>query len=87
MCDHAIDITGDICPFTFVKTKLLIERLAPGAVACVRLQGAEPLRNVPRSVREAGHEVLSLKPEGGEGPEGIHHLIIRKAGDSSPSSE
>ncbi len=80
MSNHALDITGDICPFTFVKTKLLIERMPAGATACVRLQGAEPLRNVPRSVREAGHEVLSLDPEEGQGATGIHRLTIRKSG-------
>ncbi len=44
---------------TFVKTKLMLERLAPGAIAEVRLRSGEPLDNVPRSVKEDGHEVLS----------------------------
>ncbi len=63
MKEHFLDITGAKCPMTFVKTKLLIERMAPGETARVRLKGAEPLENVPRSVREHGHEVLGLDPE------------------------
>lgn len=76
----ALDITGDVCPFTFVKTKLLVERLPPGATTCVRLQGAAPLRNVPRSLREAGHTVVSLQPEPGQGETGVHRMVIRTAG-------
>jgi TusA-related sulfurtransferase len=63
---------------TFVKTKLLLEKAADGEVVEVRLKGAEPLRNVPRSAREHGHEILGLSPEDeAGGPDGIHRLRIR----------
>jgi len=78
MCDHEIDITSDVCPFTFVKTKLLLERMAVGETALVRLRGAAPLKNVPRSVREHGQVVLSLTPEEGEEVNGVHLLVFRK---------
>lgn len=75
-----IDITGDVCPLTFVKTKLLLEKLPPGAIATVRLKGAQPLDNVPRSVRAHGHEVLSLVPEKGEADVRLPHILtIRRA--------
>ncbi|PIW25853.1 MAG: sulfurtransferase TusA family protein [Rhodospirillales bacterium CG15_BIG_FIL_POST_REV_8_21_14_020_66_15] len=78
---HFLDITNDICPMTFVKTKLFLERLGPGALLEVRLKGPEPLGNVPRSVRDHGHEVLSLDPEDSAHPEPAapHRLVIRKA--------
>lgn len=77
--DFFLDITSEVCPLTFVKTKLLIERMSPGQVAEVRLKGAEPLDNVPRSVREHGHTVLSLEAEAPDsGPESVHRLLIRK---------
>jgi TusA-related sulfurtransferase len=63
MVNHTLDITRDVCPLTFVKTKLLLERMSPGETADIRLKGAEPVENVPRSVLEHGHEVLSLEPE------------------------
>ncbi len=76
--DRYLDITREVCPLTFVKTKLLIERLSPGQTAEIRLKGAEPLENVPRSVREHGHEVLSLEPEdGATGATGVYLLRIR----------
>lgn len=81
MINHYLDITVDTCPLTFVKTKLLIERMAPGDIAEVRLKGAEPLGNVPRSVREHGHEIISLAPADptADSNDDIHVLILRKS--------
>ena len=61
--DYSLDITADVCPLTFVKTKLLIERMSSGQTAEIRLNAGEPLENVPRAVEEHGHTVLSLAPE------------------------
>ncbi len=55
-----IDITRDVCPMTYVRVKLALEQLDDGAELEVLLRGEEPLRNVPRSAREEGHEVLEL---------------------------
>ena len=77
--DHSIDITGLICPMTFVRTKLRLEKIAPGEVLEVRLKGDEPLVNVPRSARQHGHTVLSLAPESPDQPaDGVHRLLIRR---------
>ena len=77
--DFYLDITSEVCPLTFVKTKLMIEKMAAGQVVQVRLKGAEPLENVPRSAREQGHVILTMEPEdAGAEPDGIHILTIRK---------
>lgn len=57
--DHVLDITREICPMTFVRTRLALDRLTPGEILLLKLKGAEPIANVPRSARELGHEVLS----------------------------
>ena len=76
--DYFLDITDDVCPMTFVRTKLMIEKMQPGESLEVRLQGKEPLENVPRSVREIGHEVVSITPEDSQSPEnGIHRLVLK----------
>ncbi len=67
-----LDITRDICPMTYVRVKLAMEKLERGAVLEVRLKGDEPTRNVPRSLKEDGHEVLSLEPLG----DGTFRLLI-----------
>ena len=60
--DHFLDITADICPMTFVRTRLLIERMAAGDTATIVLRGAEPIENVPASVTELGHRVIAMGP-------------------------
>ena len=52
-----LDVTDLTCPMTWVRTKLELERLAPGEVLDVRCPEGEALENVPRSAQEAGHEV------------------------------
>ena len=52
-----LDITDLRCPMTWVRTKLELERLAPGEELVVTCPPGEALENVPRSAREAGHGV------------------------------
>ena len=55
-----LDIRDVTCPLTWVRTKLALERMAPGEELRVLLGSEEALENVPRSAREAGHEVTML---------------------------
>ena len=70
----SLDITGDCCPMTFVKVKLALDKLRSGEELDVALKEGEPLNNVPRTVTEQGHQVLSIRQEGE-----IHHVLIRKS--------
>ena len=54
-----LDLRGVICPYNFVKTKLTLETLKQGQVLSVLLDDGDPIRNVPRSVENEGHTVLS----------------------------
>ena len=80
--NHYLDITELVCPFTFVKTKLLMERMKPGEVAEVLLCGGDPLENVPRSVWEHKYEIISLENES----ENIYKLVMKKPGVTSGSN-
>jgi len=71
-----IDITRDVCPMTFVRTRLALDKMAPGETLLVTLKGQEPLKNVPRSATEQGHEVLSLETD----DSGVTRLLIRRGG-------
>jgi len=75
--DYRLDITTEVCPLTFVKTKLLLERMQPGDTAVVRLMRGEPLENVPRSIAELGHTIVSLDPESAGSD--VHVLKLQKA--------
>lgn len=59
---------------TFVRTRLALDRMAPGETLRVRLKGEEPLRNVPRTAIEQGHEVLAQDIDSF----GIATLLIRR---------
>ena len=72
--DKELDISNEVCPMTFVRTRLALERLAPGQTLLVRLKGDEPLRNVPRTAREQGHEIISSET----GSDGITRLLLRR---------
>jgi len=72
--DLELDITGEVCPMTFVRTRLALERLAPGQTLLVRLKGAEPLRNVPATAESQGHAVLALSI----GKDGVGRLLLRR---------
>ena len=74
--DAHLDIRREVCPMTFVRTKLALEQLPPGGVLEVLLRGDEPMRNVPGNARDEGHEVLSLEPVG----DGSYRLWLRKRG-------
>jgi TusA-related sulfurtransferase len=74
-CDFDIDITGDICPMTYVRCRLALDRLQPGQVLGVTLRGEDPLRNVPLSATRQGHTVLAREQAAG----GATRLLIRRA--------
>ena len=57
MAAHALDVTDVTCPLTWVRTKLVLERLAPGDELTVVVNPGEALENVPRAAAEAGHAV------------------------------
>ena len=74
--DRELDITGDICPMTFVRTRLALDRLAPGETLLVLLRGEEPSRNVPRTAEAQGHAILALETDA----TGLTRLLLRRGG-------
>ena len=75
--DDRVDITDVNCPVTFVKTKVALEELDEGQILQVHLNDGEPVQNVPRSLKEEGHEILKLEDNG----DGTFELYVRKVGD------
>ena len=59
VAQEELDLRGVICPYNFVKTKLKLETMAPGQLLCVLLDDGDPIRNVPQSVRNEGHTVVT----------------------------
>ena len=57
MAVRRLDITALTCPMTWVRTKLELEKMAPGEALDVVCANGEALENVPRSAADAGHDV------------------------------
>ncbi|MGN0153662.1 MAG: sulfurtransferase TusA family protein [Lachnospiraceae bacterium] len=75
--DDTVDITDVVCPVTFVKAKVALEELDDGQILAIRLNDGEPVQNVPRSIKEEGHQVLKLDTN----EDGTYTLIVKKVGD------
>ncbi|MFS8534416.1 MAG: sulfurtransferase TusA family protein [Limnochordales bacterium] len=69
-----LDLKGEVCPYTFVKSKLILETMAPGEVLRVIVDYPPATGNVPRSMESEGHKVLAVNPAG----DGVWEIIVRK---------
>jgi TusA-related sulfurtransferase len=58
--DRILDIRGEVCPYTYVKTLLALEEMDAGQILRVRIDYEPATRSVPRSVTIQGNEVLSV---------------------------
>ncbi len=71
--DRVLDITGEVCPMTFVRTRLALDRMASGQTLLVLVKGEEPARNVPRTAAEQGHAVLAAETQAG-----VTRILLRR---------
>ena len=72
--DDTVDITDVVCPVTFVKAKVALEELDDGEILAVRMNDGESVQNVPRSIKEEGHQILKLL----DNEDGTYTLFVKK---------
>lgn len=70
--DAQLDLRGTPCPINFVRTKLRLEQLPPGALLEVWLDPGEPIEQVPDSLIMEGYGIELL-----EDREGFFALRVR----------
>jgi TusA-related sulfurtransferase len=58
--DAQLDLRGTPCPLNFVRTKLRLQQMAPGALLEVWLDPGEPIEQVPDSLTMAGYKVEQI---------------------------
>ncbi len=58
--DQELDLKGEVCPYTFVKSKLALEEMEVGEVLQVTVDHLPAVENVPRSMKNEGQEVLGI---------------------------
>lgn len=62
--DAILDLKGVVCPMNFVKSKLKLEEMNSGDVLEIIIDDGEPIRNVPASLKDEGHNILEAKQIG-----------------------
>lgn len=72
--DKSLDIRGQVCPYTFVRSKLAIEKMNLGEVLEIILDHKPAVENVPKSMENEGQKVLSIDKTG----EKEWRIIVRK---------
>ncbi len=61
MVKRELDLKGEVCPYTYVRTKLALEDMATGETLRVVVDHEPAVSNIPRSAEAEGHEVLSVQ--------------------------
>ena len=73
--DRQLNIKGEVCPYTFVRSKLVLEEMDAGQVLEVIIDHEPATDNVPRSMENEGHSVLKVEKIN----DTDWHIIVRKA--------
>jgi TusA-related sulfurtransferase len=72
--NRTVDLKGQVCPYTFVRSKLAIEKMGLGEVLEIVLDHKPAVENVPKSMENEGQKVLKIDQTG----EKEWHVFIRK---------
>jgi TusA-related sulfurtransferase len=72
--DKELNLRGEVCPYTFVKSKLALEVMQPGQVLRVIVDNDESASNVPRSMQNEGHNVIDVEKIGDKD----WQIVVRK---------
>ena len=59
--NEVIDLTGEVCPMVFMKTKLKLADMNEGEHLEVIINKEGITDNVPTSLREEGHKIIKVK--------------------------
>ena len=73
---HCLDLKGVACPMNFVKVKVSLAQIGEGQILEIVLDDGEPMRNVPRSIKEEGHKIIKVEKL----PDNSYRLLVRKGG-------
>jgi TusA-related sulfurtransferase len=78
MCDRPVhkivDIKGQVCPYTFVRSKLALERMNTGEVLKIVTDHGPASENIPKSMINEGQRVLGIDQVG----ENEWHIFVQK---------
>jgi tRNA 2-thiouridine synthesizing protein A len=59
--DKYLDIRGEVCPYTLVKSKLAVENIEVGQILEIILDYPEAAGSIPKAMLNYGHSVLKVE--------------------------
>ncbi|MGF1674880.1 MAG: sulfurtransferase TusA family protein [Rivularia sp. (in: cyanobacteria)] len=71
--DAQLDLRGTPCPINFVRTKIRLQQMSPGALLEVWLDPGEPIEQVPDSLTMAGYQIEEISD-----CSGYFSLLVRR---------
>ena len=57
---RTISFKGEVCPMTFVKTRLALEKISSGDRIKIIYDSLEAKTNVPRSLEELKYKIIEI---------------------------
>jgi TusA-related sulfurtransferase len=72
--DKELDLKGEVCPYTFVRSKLALEEMEVGQALRVIVDHEPATKNVPRSMENEGNEIIDVAKLN----DSDWHIIVRK---------
>ena len=69
----AVDLSGTVCPMTFVKARMSLAQVPAGETVEFVLKEGDQMREVPKSLKEEGHQIEAVRKDGDH-----FHLTVRK---------
>lgn len=76
--DAQLDLRGTPCPLNFIRTKLRLQQMQPGAVLEVWLDAGEPIEQVPDSLKMEGYEILETQLLAANDDSGFFALKVQR---------
>ena len=82
--DRKLDLRGEVCPYTVVKSKLALEAMEVGQVLEVLVDNEPATRNLPRNMTFEGQHLLRVEPIERKNRKKEWRILVRK--DREPRS-
>lgn len=73
MADKELDVRGLTCPGPLVETRKKLKKMEAGATLLIRGDHAPSKKEVPETLTELGHEVISVTEDAG-----VWEVVVKK---------
>lgn len=73
---NRLDLRGEICPFTLVKTKKELKRISPGERLLIIIDYPSSVDEISAWAKEVGHRIVEIKKSRGL----LWEMLMEKGG-------